>query len=69
MSTVGFKTLTGSFSRYCNEILKDFVQKILPKCVEQWNFYPQIMSTVGFKTLTGSFSRCCNEILAKVQGH
>ena len=66
MSTVGFKTLTGSFSRYCN----DFVfQKILPKYVEKWDFYPQIMSTVGFKTLNGSFSRCCNEILAQVQGH
>jgi len=34
MSTVGFKTLTGSFSRYWNEILKYFFQKILPKYVE-----------------------------------
>jgi len=34
MSTVGFKTRTGSFSRYGNEILKDVFQKIMPKYVE-----------------------------------
>jgi len=35
MSTIGFKTLTGSFSRYGNEILKDVFQKIIPKYVEK----------------------------------
>jgi hypothetical protein len=63
MSTTGFKTLSGSFSRYSNEILKDFFEMFLSKKLEIWDFHPSIMATTGFQTLSGSFSRYSNEFL------
>ena len=64
MSTTGFKTLNGSFSRYSNEMLKDFfVRNMFVKICGNMKFPSINYVMTGFKTLSGSFSMYWNEIL------